>query len=165
MIHYMNEIVKNHNINGPISILFSRSQVLKKNNDSKYSMSASVPNIKLVTEDSVRPVVKLDNSLRINDIGLVKDADQESVSSGSTVEAKPVEQKKNLNLGKIKPSLKSKSKFNPEDYQNFVNNSKTKDKKKDESSDDDSESGSESGGESGSESGSDDYSDVSSQSS
>jgi len=161
----MNEIIKKQNINGPMGVLFSRSQVLKKNNDTKYSMSASVPNIKLVTEESVRPVVKLDNNVRINDIDLVKDKDddKDSVSSGSTVEAKPVEPKRSF--GKIKPSLKSKSKFNPEDYQNFVNNSKTKDRKKDESSDDESESGSESGSESCSESGSDDYSDVSSQSS
>jgi hypothetical protein len=159
----MNEIIKKQNINGPIGVLFSRSQVLKKNNDVNYSMSANVPNIKLVTEESLRPVVKLDNSLRINDIDLVKDEDKESVSSGSTLEAKPVEHKKSF--GKIKPSLKSKSKFNPEDYQNFVNNSKTKDRKKEESSDDDSGSESSSGSESGSESGSDDYSDVSSQSS
>jgi len=161
----MNEIIKKQNINGPMGVLFSRSQVLKKNNDTKYSLSASVPNIKLVTEESVRPVVKLDNNVRINDIDLVKDKDddKDSVSSGSTVEAKPVEPKRSF--GKIKPSLKSKSKFNPEDYQNFVNNSKTKDRKKDESSDDESESGSESGSESCSESGSDDYSDVSSQSS
>jgi len=155
----MNEIIKKQNINGPIGVLFSRSQVLKKNSESNYSMSASVPNIKLVTEESVRPVVKLDNNVRINDINLVKDDDKDSVSSGSTVEAKPVESKKNL--GKIKPSLKTKSKFNPEDYQNFVNNSKTKDRKKDESSDDESECDSESSSLSGRVSLSDHYSDVS----
>ena len=173
----MNNIIKSNNIKGPIGILFSRSQEDKKNNKQVYNMSARVPNIKLVTEDSNRPVVKLDNNIKIDDIDLVKDKkmneDAESVSSGSTVEATPVETKKQK-LGKIKPSsLKSKSKFNADDYQNFVNNSKTKDRKKQDSDEDsESESGSESGGESGSgsesesESGSsDDYSDTSSQSS
>ena len=165
----MNDIITNNNINGPIGILFSRSQDHKKNNKEMYNMSARVPNIKIVTDDSVRPVVKLDNNIKIDDIDLIKDKnmdnDATSVSSGSTVEATPVDPKKHK-LGKIKPSsLKSKSssKFNADDYQNFINNSKTKDRKKQDSDEDsESESGSESGSESES---SDDYSDTSSQSS
>ena len=95
----MNDIVTNNNIIGPIGILFSRSQEHKKNNKEMYNMSARVPNIKIVTDDSVRPVVKLDNNIKIDDIDLVKDKimdsnDAASVSSGSTVEATPIESKK-----------------------------------------------------------------------
>lgn len=104
-------------------------------------------------------------------IYIVKDKtmgnDTDSVSSGSTVEATPINSKQQKNEKIKHSSLKSKSsaKFNADDYQNFVNNSKTKDRKK-QDSDDDSDSGSESG--SGSENGSessDDYSDTSSHSS
>ena len=167
----MNDIIKNNSINGPIGILFSRSHKNKKNNNEMYNMSARVPNIKIVTDDSVRPVINLDSNIKINDIDIVKDKsmgnDTDSVSSGSTVEATPINSKHQKNEKIKHSSLKSKSssKFNADDYQNFVNNSKTKDRKK-QDSDDDSDSGSESG--SGSENGSensDDYSDTSSQSS
>jgi len=167
----MNDIIKNNNINGPIGILFSRSHKNKKNNNEMYNMSARVPNIKIVTDDSVRPVINLDSNIKINDIDIVKDKtmgnDTDSVSSGSTVEATPINSKQQKNEKIKHSSLKSKSsaKFNADDYQNFVNNSKTKDRKK-QDSDDDSDSGSESG--SGSENGSessDDYSDTSSHSS
>jgi hypothetical protein len=157
----MDDIIKKNNIDGPINFLFSRSPENKKNKTNKYNMSANVPNIKIVTDNSSRPTVKLDNSMKITDIDVVKDSDNDndSVSSGSTIEAQP----SGSNTGKIKhkaSGIKNKSKFNADDYQNFVNNSKTKDKKQAES-DDESDSGSEASDESGS----DDYSDTSSQSS
>jgi hypothetical protein len=156
----MDVIIKKNKIEGPIKLLFPRSTEIKKNNSDKYNMSASVPNIKIVTDSSSRPVVKLDNSVKINDIDLIKDSDTDSVSSGSTVEAQLSKE------GKPKPTASSfkstsKSKFNADDYQNFVNNSKTKERKKEES-DDESESGSEDSNDS---EGSDDYSDTSSKSS
>ena len=165
----MNDILLNNNINGPIKYLFSRSQKVKKNNKGNYNMSASVPNIKIVTDDSNKSVVKLDSNVRIDDIDIVKrkDNDVASVSSGSTVEASPVKPAQ-VNKPKTKLSnLKSKSKFNADDYQNFVNNSKTKERRKHDSDDSESESGSdsESGSESNSSAGSDDYSDTSSHSS
>ena len=172
----MNDILLNNNINGPIKYLFSRSPEVKKNNKSNYNMSASVPNIKIVTDDSNKSVVKLDSNVRIDDINVVrkkdkdkdkdKDSDVNSVSSGSTVEASPA---KPSQIKKPKTKLSNlKSKFNADDYQNFVNNSKTKERRRKHESDDsesESESDSESGSESNSESGSDDYSDTSSQSS
>lgn len=153
----MDDIIKNNKINGPINFLFSRSPENKKNKTVNYNMSANVPSIKIVTDTtSARPTVKLDKSLKITDIDIVKnrDSDVDSVSSGSTIEAQQSENKNN----KVS-SLKSKSKFNPDDYQNFVNNSKTKDKKIQDSDDSDS------GSEGSQESGSDEYSDTSSQSS
>ena len=153
----MDNIIKNNKINGPINFLFSRSPENKKNKKVNYNMSANVPSIKIVTDTtSARPTVKLDKSLKITDIDIVKsrDSDVDSVSSGSTIEAQQSENKNN----KVS-SLKSKSKFNPDDYQNFVNNSKTKDKKIQDSDDSDS------GSEGSQESGSDEYSDTSSQSS
>ena len=153
----MDDIIKNNKINGPINFLFSRSPENKKNKKVNYNMSANVPSIKIVTDTtSARPTVKLDKSLKITDIDIVKsrDSDVDSVSSGSTIEAQQSENKNN----KVS-SLKSKSKFNPDDYQNFVNNSKTKDKKIQDSDDSDS------GSEGSQESGSDEYSDTSSQSS
>ena len=153
----MDDIIKNNKINGPINFLFSRSPENKKNKKVNYNMSANVPSIKIVTDTtSARPTVKLDKSLKITDIDIVKnrDSDVDSVSSGSTIEAQQSENKNN----KVS-SLKSKSKFNPDDYQNFVNNSKSKDKKIQDSDDSDS------GSEGSQESGSDEYSDTSSQSS
>lgn len=156
----MDDIIKNNKINGPITFLFSRSPENKKNKKVNYNMSANVPSIKVVTDTtSAKPTVRLDNSLKITDIDIVKDIDNDSVSSGSTIEAQQSENKNNKVKHKVS-SLKSKSKFNPDDYQNFVNNSKTKEKKI-QDSDDDSDSGSEGS----QESGSDDYSDTSSQSS
>lgn len=154
----MDDIIKKNKIVGPIKLLFPRSPEIKKNKTNNYIMSGSVPNIKIVTDSSSRPVVKLDNMVKINDIDLIKDTD--SVSSGSTIDAQPAEPRKNTKISSS--SFKTKSKFNADDYQNFVNNSKTKDRKKTDDSDDESESGSE---ESNNSDESDDYSDTSSQSS
>ena len=136
----MEKILKKHNIKGPIENLFTRLEPSKKKNHN-YNMSANIPKIKVETENSSRPTIKLKNPTSIKGVDLLRD--DESVSSGSTVEpASPVK--------KPKSGIKRGSKFNPEDFQNFVNNSKVKAKEDSEDSEsedsqsesEDSESGS-----------------------
>lgn len=136
----MDSLLKIHAIKGPIEELFPRLQTLKKNSYN-YKMSATIPKIKIETADSNRPTVQLKNPSSIKGVDIVRD--DESVSSGSTIETSPVK----------KPKKKSKtSKFDVEDFSNFVNNSKVKSGKKDSVSDSDSGSDSESVSDSGSES-------------
>tara|TARA_Y100000741_G_scaffold363982_1_gene353596 strand:- start:2302 stop:3453 length:1152 start_codon:yes stop_codon:yes gene_type:complete len=151
----MNEIINNHNIEGPINLLFTRSHKSKKKDTKDYNMSGLVPKIKVETENMSRPTVKVNNPISVGGIDLIKDpeSDNESEESGSTVEANVSKPNKTKTKMKMRPA-KSDSKFNPEDYQNFVNSSKAKhNTERDES--DESE-----GSDEGSE-GSDEYSDYS----
>ena len=146
----INNIVHKYNITGPINLLFPRSDEFKKKKIINHNMSGFVPKIKVETERSSRPMVQIKNPISVGGIDLIKDSDSDSVSSGSTIEPSKTTKKSS-----IKSSFKSKSKFNADDYQNFVNNSKTKPKKsREEEEDDDSDEYSD-------ESGTDDYSDVS----
>ena len=151
--------IDKYNIQFPLNLLFTRSNDNKKINLSKYNMSGSVPKIHIETENSSRPTVAIKNPVSVKGIDIIRDSDDDSASdvSGSTVSAAPPVKKTSLK------NVKSKSKFNADDYQSFVNNSKKK-----EGSDKDSDSGSESSGSESSgsersESGSDysDYSDSS----
>ena len=148
----MNEIVNKHNIKGPVKLLFTRSHNLKKKETKEYIMSGVVPKITVETENSSRPTVKVKNPISVAGIDLIKDPDSgnESDASGSTVEASIAPPPKKSKM----KEMKSNSKFNPDDYQNFVNSSKTK-PAQDRDNSDESE-GSESASEGGSE-----YSDYS----
>tara|TARA_B110000483_G_scaffold231777_1_gene298563 strand:+ start:16845 stop:17993 length:1149 start_codon:yes stop_codon:yes gene_type:complete len=150
----MDEIAKKHKIKGPINLIFARSENSKKKETNHYNMSGFVPKIKVETEKSSRPTVQVKNPISVGGIDIIKDSDSdnESVESGSTIEPQPTVHHKSK-----KSSMKSNSKFNPDDYQNFVNSSKTK-QKSDKDEDSESESGSE-GSVSGSEGS--DYSDYS----
>jgi hypothetical protein len=155
---YMSFIDK-YNIQFPLNLLFTRSNDNKKINSSKYNMSGSVPKIHIETENSSRPTVEIKNPVSVKGIDIIRDPDDDSASdvSGSTMSAAPPVKKTSLK------NIKSKSKFNADDYQSFVNNSKKKaDSDKDSDSGSES-SGSESSGSERSESGSDysDYSDSS----
>ena len=149
--------VSKYNIKPPLNLLFTRSNGDKKINSSNYNMSGSVPKIQIETENSSRPTVQIKNPLSVKGIDIIKDSDDDSESdaSGSTISAAPVKKTSLKNV-------KSKSKFNADDYQSFVNNSKKK-AGSDKNSDSASESGSEASGSDYSESGSDysDYSDSS----
>ena len=122
----MDLILKKHSIKGPIENLFPRLQTPKKKKHT-YKMSATVPKIKIETESSSRPTIKVKNPLNIK--GIDVDRDDDSVSSGSTIEP---------SVRKSKITSKKSSKFNPEDFQHFVNSSKVK-SKKDESEEDSEE--------------------------
>ena len=143
----MDEIIHKHNIKGPINLLFTRSHKSKKKESKEYNMSGFVPKIKVETEQTSRPTVDVKNPISVGGIDVIKDtdSDNDSVASGSTIEPHNSPPKKNKQ--KIK-SIKSNSKFNPDDYQNFVNSSKTKQRseKSDSEESDDSE-GSEEGSE------------------
>ena len=85
----MDKIIQNNNIKGPINLLFSRSQNDNKNNTYYYNnMSASMPKIKVETENSSRPTVQLKNPVSVKGVDVIKDdsddSDNESVSSGSS---------------------------------------------------------------------------------
>lgn len=151
----MSFVIK-YNVKPPLNLLFTRSNEDKKINSSKYNMSGSVPKIQIETENSSRPTVQIKNPVSVKGIDIIKDSDDDSASdvSGSTISAAPVKKTSLKNV-------KSKSKFNADDYQSFVNNSKKKaGSDKDSDSDSASESGSEASGSGYSESGSD-YSDYS----
>tara|TARA_B100000035_G_scaffold315414_1_gene335931 strand:+ start:2994 stop:4118 length:1125 start_codon:yes stop_codon:yes gene_type:complete len=134
----MNKILNNNSISGPINLLFSRSENSKKNKTNNYNMSGNIPKIKVETDNSSRNNIKLKNPANIKGINVIKDSDSDSdsVSSGTTIKSQSIVSTK------PKKSFKNNLKFKPEDYQNFVNNSKTKKSKTDES--DESESDSES---------------------
>tara|TARA_Y100000389_G_scaffold204914_1_gene260756 strand:+ start:3335 stop:4369 length:1035 start_codon:yes stop_codon:yes gene_type:complete len=120
-------------------------------------MSGSVPKIQIETENSSRPTVQIKNPVSVKGIDVIRDSDDSASDvSGSTVSAATPVKKTSLK------NVKSKSKFNADDYQSFVNNSKKK-AGSESGSDSGSESGSDSGSDSGSESGSEysDYSDSS----
>ena len=145
--------INKYNVKHPLNLLFTRSNENKKINSFNYNMSGSVPKIQIETENSSRPTIQIKNPISVNGIDVIRDSDDSaSDASGSTVSAAPVKKTSLKNV-------KSKSKFNSEDYQSFVNNSKKK-VGSDKDSESASESGSESGSGSGSESGSD-YSDYS----
>lgn len=123
----MHLILKKHSIKGPIEELFPRLQTPKKKTYN-YKMSATIPKIKIETEDSARPKVQLKNPTSIKGVDVIRD--DESVSSGSTIEQMPIK----------KPKVKSKSsKFSKDDFQNFVNSSKVKSKKQESESDEESD--------------------------
>jgi len=150
--------IDKYNIKYPLNLLFTRSNDNKKINSLNYNMSGSVPKIQIETENSSRPTVQIKNPVSVKGIDVIRDSDDSaSDASGSTISAAAPVKKTSLK------NLKSKSKFNADDYQSFVNNSKKKagsESGSESGSEPDSESGSES---SGSESGSEysDYSDSS----
>jgi hypothetical protein len=149
--------IDKYNIQYPLKILFTRSNDNKKINSFNYNMSGSVPKIQIETENSSRPTVQIKNPVSVKGIDVIRDSDDSASDvSGSTVSAATPVKKTNLK------NVKSKSKFNADDYQSFVNNSKKK-AGSESGSDSGSESGSDSGSDSGSESGSEysDYSDSS----
>jgi hypothetical protein len=122
----MENILNKNHIKGPINLLFTRSGKSKKKETNDYNMSGFVPRIKVETEKSSRPTVNIKNPVSIGGIDVIRDpeSDNESVASGSTIEPDVRAPKK---LSKHREShMKSNSKFNPDDYQNFVNSSKTK---------------------------------------
>ena len=148
----MNKIIEKHNIKGPIELLFSRSQDFKKKDTNYYNMSGQMPKIRVETDNSSRPTVKVKNPIGVKGIDIIKDDSdsEESVASGSsgdTVEPTMSLKKESKSMKKESKPMKSKEKFNAEDYQNFINSSKAKNTKNE--------------SESCSESGSDDYSDYS----
>ena len=150
----MNEIIHNHDIKGPVNLLFTRSHKSKKKELKEYNMSGFVPKIKVETEKTSRPTVSVKNPISVGGIDIIKDSDSdnESAVSGSTIEPQVSLPKKHKQ--KIS-SMKSSSKFNPDDYQNFVNSSKTKQRTEKDDSEESDDSGAE-GSEEGSE-----YSDYS----
>lgn len=136
---YMSFIDK-YNIQPPLNLLFTRSNDNKKINSFNYNMSGSVPKIQIETENSSRPTVQIKNPVSVKGIDVIRDSDDSaSDASGSTISAAAAPVKKTS----LK-NVKSKSKFNADDYQSFVNNSKKK---------------------AGSESGSEEASDIASESS
>ena len=144
----MKKLVSENNIKGQIEFLFTRSSDAKKKNNN-INMSASVPKIRVETEESSRPTIKVKNPTHVKGVKLIDDdagsnSDSESVSSGSTVEASSKPSK-----AKSSSSKHKSSKFNADDFQSFVNNNKTKTPKDDDSGSESSYSG---GSESGSES-------------
>jgi hypothetical protein len=150
--------IEKYNIKYPLNLLFTRSNDNKKIKSFNYNMSGSVPKIQIETENSSRPTVQIKNPISVKGIDVVKDSDDSaSDASGSTISAAAAPVKKTS----LK-NLKSKSKFNADDYQSFVNNSKKK-AASDSGSGSESCSESGSGSESGSETGSEysDYSDSS----
>lgn len=156
----MDDIINNYSIKGPVNLLFTRSEKSKKKEIKEYNMSGFVPKIKVETDKTSRPTVTVKNPINVGGIDVIKDSesDNDSVASGSTIEPQismPKKHKSSL--------MKSNSKFNPDDYQNFVNSAKTKQKPDKDDSDSGSEvSESDSGG---SEEGSEysDYSDPGSE--
>ena len=156
----MNEIIHNYSIKGPVNLLFTRSQKCKKKETKEYNMSGFVPKIKVETDKTSRPTVSVKNPISVGGIDIIKDSesDNDSVDSGSTIEPEVSTPKNHDHKNKHKTSsVKSSSKFNPDDYQNFVNSSKTKQRTEKEDSDESDVSGSEAeGSEEGSE-----YSDYS----
>ena len=132
----MDDIINNYNIKGPVNLLFTRSEKSKKKEIKEYNMSGFVPKIKVETDKTSRPTVSVKNPINVGGIDVIKDSesDNNSVASGSTIEPHISMPKKHKSS-----SMKSNSKFNPDDYQNFVNSAKTKQKP----DKDDSDSGSE----------------------
>lgn len=158
----MAEIIDKYNIKGPVELLFARSEKSKKKENEDYTMSGFVPNIKLETDKTSRPTLKVKNPINVGGIDLIRDpeSDQESDASGSTIEPQISMPKKSKNTNK--PGKPSSSKFNPDDFQNFVNSSKAKKLPDNEDSESDcSDSGSDESGDSGYS----DYSDSGSESS
>ena len=126
----MSNIINKYNIEKPLSLLFTRSPYTKKKVDNKYNMSGTIPNIRIETDKSSRPTVQIKNPINVGGIDLIKDSDSDSVSSGSTVEpSEPIKKHK------TDTKSKSNSKFNADDYQHFINNSKAKPPKSQDSDD------------------------------
>jgi hypothetical protein len=162
----MDEIIHNHSIKGPINLLFTRSQNCKKKETTGYNMSGFVPKIKVETDKTSRPIVNIKNPISVGGIDIIKDSesDNDSVDSGSTIEPQAITSN-NHNKSKQKTSaMKSNTKFNPDDYQNFVNSSKTKQRTDREDSDESEGSDSDTEGSEG-DSAYSDYSDSGSVSS
>lgn len=152
----MCSFVNKYNVDLPLKLLFIRSNDSKKINVNEYKMSGFMPKIQVETENSSRPTVQIKNPINIKGIDVIRDSDDSASDiSGSTIEAAPETRQRKTSI----KSTKSKNKFNADDYQSFVNNSKKKNE-----SNKDSESGSDSGSDSDSDSGSEysDYSDSSS---
>jgi len=150
----MNNLIIKNNIKGPIEKLFPRSHEIKKNKHLNYKMSASLPNIKVLTEKNSVPTVKLRNPTSIKGVEIVNDS--ASDTSGETVEAN-----NNFSREKVKSKIKStkdKQRFLPEEYGGFYDSSKLKKPDKN----DDSENSSSDAGSSDSYDSEDEYSDASS---
>ena len=66
----MNEIIHNHDIKGPVNLLFTRSHKSKKKELKEYNMSGFVPKIKVETEKTSRPTVSIKNPISVGGIDL-----------------------------------------------------------------------------------------------
>lgn len=134
----MDDIINNHSIKGPVNLLFTRSEKSKKKESREYNMSGFVPKIKVETDKTSRPIVGIKNPISVGGIDVIKDSesDNDSTVSGSTIEPRVTAPKRHRSS-----SMKSNSKFNPDDYQNFVNSAKTR--QTPDKDDSDSDSGSE----------------------
>jgi hypothetical protein len=91
-------------------------------------MSAEFPKIKVETEESSRPTLKIKNPTSIKGVDIIGNDDDSS--SVSTVER----------VSPVKKTKIKNSKFKASDFEDFVNSSKVKSKKEESSSESDSES-------------------------
>lgn len=103
-------------------------------------MSAHVPTISLSKEGTSMKNIKVKNPVAIEGIELIDDSDSNSdansVSSGSTIEPsrienssksdKPPKISKKSHVDSHSRPLEKNTKFNPTEYQNFINNQKAK---------------------------------------
>ena len=110
-------------------------------------MSGSVPKIKVETEQSYTPV-NVKSSLKVDGITLTHDDSDDTLSTVEQDEIPVPENVKSKKIDKFNKNSKiSKShksaRFAPEDYQNFINSSKTRTDKRYDSEDSDSEDNSE----------------------
>lgn len=91
-------------------------------------MSAEFPKIKVETEESSRPTLKIKNPTNIKGVDIIGNDDDSS--SVSTVEQ----------VSPVKKTKSKNSKFKASDFEDFVNSSKVKSKKEESSSESESES-------------------------
>ena len=112
-------------------------------------MSGTIPRIMVETENSSRPNVKIENPINVDGIK-VSNSDSDSDDSVSTLENKQMSIK-NKPPDTPRPVKRVPQSFNPMDFENFVNPSKTKKIKSETYSESGSEDSSE-GGDSFSES-------------
>jgi len=139
----MHKIAEDYGIDGPITKFIRSPKVKKKKGDSK--MSGTMPSIRLQNDDTARNTVKISNPVSIGDVALIHDSE----SDGSSVAtAQPTRHSKEHKTAPppVKSSSggggnKHESKFNPEEYQYFVNNDKHKPRKTKDYSDSESDSG------------------------
>jgi hypothetical protein len=95
-------------------------------------MSAEFPKIKVETEESSRPTLKIKNPTSIKGVDIIGNDDDSS--SVSTVER----------VSPVKKTKSKNSKFKASDFEDFVNSSKVKSKKEESSSESESDSESDS---------------------
>jgi len=111
-------------------------------------MSGTIPKIMIETENSSRPNVKIENPINVDGIK-ISNSDSDSDDSVSTVETKriiePNKSIKNRPPDTPRVVKRVPQSFNPIDYENFMNTSKTKKLRSETYSEGSSEGSSESG--------------------